>query len=68
MLHGVCGVPEATAILVGSLSFLIILICCLPGAVVYFFYKPSGATGHVKMREMKEEFATLEHEITEQEE
>jgi glycosyltransferase 2 family protein len=67
MLHGVCGVPEATAILVGSLSFLIILICCLPGAVVYFFYKPSGAVTHVKLREMEKEIAVLEHGISETE-
>src|SRR5882724_9232559 len=38
MLNGLCGVPEAKAILIGSLSFLIILICCLPGALVYLFY------------------------------
>src|SRR5205823_6314442 len=63
MLHGVCGVPEATAILIGSLSFLIILICCLPGAIVYFFYKPSGVVTHVRLREMQKEVATLEHEI-----
>jgi uncharacterized protein (TIRG00374 family) len=67
MLHGVCGVPEATAILVGSLSFLIILICCLPGAVVYFFYKPSVAVAHVKLREMEKEIAVLEHGISETE-
>jgi len=67
MLHGVCGVPEATAILVGSLSFLIILICCLPGTVVYFFYKPSVAVAHVKLREMEKEISVLEHGISETE-
>ncbi len=67
MLHGLCGVPEATAILIGSLSFLIILICCLPGAIVYFFYKPSGAVAHVKLREMQKELAVLEHGIGETE-
>jgi uncharacterized protein (TIRG00374 family) len=67
MLNGVCGVPEATAILVGSLSFLIILICCLPGAIVYFFYKPSVAVAHVKLREMEKEIAVLEHGISETE-
>jgi glycosyltransferase 2 family protein len=67
MLHGLCGVPEATAILIGSLSFLIVLICCLPGAIVYFFYKPSGVIKHVKLREMQKEVATLEHEISETE-
>jgi uncharacterized membrane protein YbhN (UPF0104 family) len=67
MLHGLCGVPEATAILIGSLSFLIILICCLPGAIVYFFYKPSVAVAHVKLREMQKELAVLEHGISETE-
>src|SRR5205814_7393194 len=55
MLSGLCGVPEAKAILIGSLSFLIILLCCLPGALVYLFYKPSGAVARVKMREMEHE-------------
>jgi glycosyltransferase 2 family protein len=67
MLNGLCGVPEAKAILIGSLSFLIILVCCLPGALVYLFYKPSGAVAHVKLREMQKEVATLEHEISETE-
>src|SRR5881394_787705 len=67
MLNGLCGVPEATAILIGSLSFLIILICCLPGAVVYFFYKPSGVVTHVKLREMEKEISVLEHGISETE-
>jgi len=67
MLNGLCGVPEAKAILIGSLSFLIILVCCIPGAVVYIFYKPSGAVAHVRLREMQREVATLEHEISETE-
>jgi hypothetical protein len=65
MLNGLCGVPAAKAILIGSLSFLIMLVCCLPGALVYLFYKPSGAVAHVKLREMQKEVATLEHEISE---
>jgi glycosyltransferase 2 family protein len=67
MLNDLCGVPEATAILIGSLSFLIILVCCIPGALVYLFYKPSRAVGHVKLRDMQKEVATLEHEISETE-
>jgi uncharacterized protein (TIRG00374 family) len=63
MLHGLCGVPEAVAVLIGSMSFLVMLICSMPGGVVYFFYKPSGETRHVKLREMQREVATLEHEI-----
>jgi len=67
MLHGLCGVPEAKAILIGSLSFLIILFCCLPGAVVYLLYKPSRPAAPVSLREMEEEVITLEHEIGEAE-
>src|SRR6266508_4443955 len=67
MLNGLCGVPEATAILIGSLSFLFVLICCLPGALVYLFYKPSGVVAHVKLRQMQKEVATLGHEIGETE-
>lgn len=63
MLHGLCGVPEAKAVLIGSMSFLVMLFCCAPGGLVYFFYKPSGQTGHVKLREMQKEVASLEHEI-----
>src|SRR6266487_4611129 len=57
MLNGLCGVPEAQAI----------LICCIPGAIVYFFYRPSGVVTHVRLREMQKEVATLEHEISETE-
>src|SRR5262245_46126608 len=67
MLNGLCGVPEAKAILIGSLSFVIILFCCLPGAFVYLFYKPSGAAERVKLREMEEEVITVEHELGEPE-
>jgi glycosyltransferase 2 family protein len=63
MLHNLCGVPIAVAKLIGTMSFLVILVCCAPGGIVYFFYKPSGETRHVRMREMETEVATLEHEI-----
>jgi uncharacterized protein (TIRG00374 family) len=65
MLHQVCGVDEGVAVLIGSLSFLIMLLCCLPGGIVYFFYKPSGVAKRVPLREMQREVATMEHEIQE---
>ncbi len=67
MLHNLCNVPIAIAKLIGTMSFLIIFICSAPGGLVYLFYKPSGETGHVRMREMQREVATLEHEIGETE-
>ena len=68
MLNGLCGVPPAVAVLIGSMSFLVMLACAAPGGLVYLFYRPSGATGPVKLREMKREVATLEHGIVEKEE
>jgi uncharacterized protein (TIRG00374 family) len=65
LLSNLCGVSVPIAKLIGSMSFLIILFCCAPGGIVYFFYKPSGAVAHVKLREMQREVATLEHEIGE---
>jgi len=49
------------------MSFLVMLASSAPGGIVYFFYKPSGQAGHVKLSEMRKEVATLEHEITESE-
>jgi hypothetical protein len=54
--------------LIGLTGFSVILLCCLPGGLIYFFYRPSGAVGHVRMRDMQKEFSTLEHEISEKEE
>jgi uncharacterized protein (TIRG00374 family) len=67
MLSNLCGVPVAVAKLIGTMSFLIIFVCCVPGGIVYFFYRPSGEAGHVRLREMQREVATLEHEISEKE-
>src|SRR3954466_31582 len=68
LLGNLAGVQPGVANLIGTLSFLIILFCALPGGIIYFFYRPSGAVGHVKMSEMRDEVATLEHEISEHEE
>ena len=65
MLHDLCDVPIAVAKLIGTMSFLVILVCCAPGGIVYFFYKPSGVAKRVKLREMQREVATAEHEIPE---
>src|SRR5437660_5771293 len=65
MLHQVCGVNEGVAVLIGSLSFLIIVLCCLPGGIVYFFYKPNGGAKRVRLPGMQREVATMEHEIQE---
>jgi uncharacterized protein (TIRG00374 family) len=65
LLNNLCHVPVPVAKLIGTMSFLIMVVACTPGGLVYFFYKPSGAPRHVRLREMQREVATLEHEITE---
>lgn len=66
MLSGLCGVEPHIAVLIGSLGFLVMLMAAAPGGLVYFFYKPSGAAGHVRFREMRDEVATLEHGFSEE--
>jgi len=67
LLSNLCHIDVPVAKLIGTMSFLIILFCSAPGGIVYFFYRPSGAKGHVRMRDMQREVATLEHELTEKE-
>ena len=63
LLSNLAGVPAGVANLIGSLSFLIILLCALPGGLIYFLYKPSGVRAHVKLSEMRDEVATVEHDL-----
>lgn len=63
MLTNLCNVPAGVANLIGSLGFVVILICSAPGGLVYLLYRPSGTARHVKLREMQQEVATVEHEI-----
>ena len=65
LLHSLCHVDIPIAKLIGTMSFLVMFFCCLPGAIVYFFYRPSGVKERVRLREMKEEVGTLEHQFTE---
>src|SRR6266403_4838829 len=67
LLSNLCHIDVPVAKLIGTMSFLIILFCSAPGGLVYFFYRPSGEVGHVRMREMEREVATLEHELSESE-
>lgn len=64
LLHNLCGVSVAVAKLIGTMGFLIILLCAMPGGLVYLLYKPSGTTGHVRLREMEKDVSKLEREIT----
>jgi uncharacterized membrane protein YbhN (UPF0104 family) len=68
LLSQLCHIDKGVAALIGTMSFLIMLVCAAPGGLVYLLYKPSGAVGRVKLRDMEREVATVEHEIGEQEE
>jgi uncharacterized protein (TIRG00374 family) len=63
MLSGLCGVAPGVAALIGTMSFVVILLCSAPGGIIYLFYRPSGLAAPVKLREMQREVATVEHEI-----
>jgi uncharacterized protein (TIRG00374 family) len=65
MLSGLCGVPPGVAALIGTMSFVVILLCSAPGGIIYLLYRPSGPTAPLKLREMQREVATVEHEIGE---
>ncbi|MFL6514192.1 MAG: lysylphosphatidylglycerol synthase transmembrane domain-containing protein [Chthoniobacterales bacterium] len=67
LLSNLCHIDVPVAKLIGTMSFLVILFCSAPGGIVYFFYRPSGQKGHVRMREMQREMATVEHGLTETE-
>ena len=64
LLHNLAGVREGVANLIGSLGYLVALVCALPGGIVYFFYRPSRAgAANVKLGEMEREVAALEHDV-----
>jgi len=68
MFHDLANVEPSVAALIGSLSFLTMLVCAAPGGIVYLLYRPSRAADHVTLSEMERKVATLEHEIVEKEE
>ena len=67
MLNGLLAVEPAKAVLIGSMSFLVMLACAAPGGLIYLLYRPSGTARPVKLGEMEREVATLEHRIAEKE-
>ena len=63
MLGNLTAVPPAVAVLIGSMSFFVTLICAAPGGIVYLLYRPSGAKGAVSIGDMEREVADLDHGI-----
>jgi uncharacterized protein (TIRG00374 family) len=67
LLSNLCHIDVPVAKLIGTMSFLIILFCSAPGGIVYFLYRPSGEQRHIRMREMQQAVAKMEHELSEKE-
>jgi glycosyltransferase 2 family protein len=63
MLGNLAGVSPAVAVLIGSMSFLVMVACAAPGGLVYLLYKPSGAKGTVSFSDMEREVSNLEQRI-----
>lgn len=63
MLGNLAGVPAAVAVLIGSMSFLVMLVCAAPGGLVYLFYKPSRGTAAASISDMEREVANLDPRI-----
>lgn len=54
------GTPEAIAVMISVLGFLMLVFWCLIGGLVYLFYRPSGG---VHLREMEQEVSAVEDKI-----
>lgn len=63
LLHALCGVKEADAVVISLTGFAIILFWGLVGGVIYLFYRPSE---HAKLADIRHDVAALEHEIAEE--
>lgn len=66
MLGNLAGVPAAVAVLIGSMSFLVMLACAAPGGLVYLLYKPSRGSTAASISDMEREIDSLEHGIVAQ--
>jgi hypothetical protein len=60
MLSNLTAVPAAVAVLIGSMSFFVMLVCAAPGGIVYLLYRPSGAKGAVSISDMEREVTSLD--------
>lgn len=67
MLRDLSHVDPAVAALIGTLGFIVTLLCAAPGGLIYLLYRPSGATGAVTLSDMERQLAGVEHTIIERE-
>lgn len=63
-LGHLCGVSEAVAVLISSTGYLLSLFWGICGGLVYLLYRPSE---HARLREIREEVASAEHAVAEEE-
>ena len=67
MLRDLAHVDPAVAALIGTLGFVVTLLCAAPGGLIYLLYRPSGAAGAVTLSDMERQLAGVEHTIVERE-
>lgn len=60
LLGNLCGVPDAVAVLISSMGFLVVICCSLVGGLIYLLYRPSQ---HAGLSEIREEIGALESRI-----
>ena len=63
-LGQLCGVSGGVAYLISLTGYCLTLFWGLLGGALYVFYRPSE---HARLREIRSEVATLEHDVAEQE-
>ena len=63
LLHALCNVKEADAVVISLTGFAIVLFWALIGGVIYLFYRP---TEHARLADIRHDVAALEHEIAEE--
>jgi uncharacterized membrane protein YbhN (UPF0104 family) len=63
-LSQLCGVSQKVAVLMSSAGYLLTFAWGLIGGAIYLFYRPSE---HLKLREIAETVASVEHSIAEEE-
>jgi glycosyltransferase 2 family protein len=62
LLHSFFQVSGNIAVLISITSFLMMVVWCLIGGVIYLLYRSPGG-GHARLREMQSEVNTLEEKI-----
>ena len=60
LLGGLCGITPAIAQVISLTGYFVLILWSMAGAIAYLSYRP---TEHVRLAEMNEEVAEIEHQI-----